>query len=110
MTEAEAGVPEQADEFREYLLERGGLSFFLDQDEDVDIGAGEEFAAAESADGEHGDGAEGIGRGAEGLAESIGGEVFDKLSDAGENRSGVADGEEGRAELVPGGGGGEFLH
>src|SRR5215472_11430176 len=106
VAEAEAGVPEQANEFGEHGLEYGGLGFVLDQDEDVDVGAGEEFAASESADSENGEFAEGV----ECLAEGIGGEVFDEFRDAGEDGVWVGRSEEGCTELVPGGGGGEFLH
>ena len=106
MAEAKASVPEEADEFGEHGLERGGLGFAVDQDEDVDVGAGEKLAAAEASDGEDRQ----VGDGDEGLMEGIGGEMLDELREAGEDRRGIGVGKEGGAELVPGGGGGELLH
>ena len=97
MAEAQAGIPDEAHEFRERVFEAGGLRLLFDQDQDVDVGVGKKLAPAEAADRQHGE----VASGCEGLAEGFNGRLLDKLGQAGQHRRGFAGGREMRFGVVP---------
>ena len=55
MAQAQTGVPQQTDEFRQRVLDGGGLRLALDQDEYVHVGERKQLAASEATHRKHGD-------------------------------------------------------
>ena len=100
MAQAQTGVPEQANEFGERVLDAGGLRLAFDQDEHVHVGEREQLAAPEATHRQHGDA--GIGDSCERRLKGIDRHLLDERGKSSQHGSGVAGGEELLLNLLPG--------